>query len=113
MKLLFDQNLSFNLCRSLTDLFAGTSQVRLVGLADASDRTLWNYAKDNGFTLVSLDSDFAEMAALLCTQQDITRARDARSHPAAPARPSFFRSLDGLAPTRASRSPPPRALRPW
>jgi predicted nuclease of predicted toxin-antitoxin system len=39
--------------------------VRLVGLADASDRAVWDYAKDNGFMLVSLDSDFAEMAALL------------------------------------------------
>jgi len=26
---------------------------------------VWEYAKANGFTLVSLDSDFAEMAALL------------------------------------------------
>jgi predicted nuclease of predicted toxin-antitoxin system len=39
--------------------------VRLVGLADAADRAMWEYAKANGFVLVSLDSDFAEMAALL------------------------------------------------
>ena len=65
MKLLFDQNLSFKLCRPLTVLFPGTTQVRLVGLADATDRAVWDYAKANGFTLVSLDSDFGEMAALL------------------------------------------------
>jgi predicted nuclease of predicted toxin-antitoxin system len=58
-------NLSFKLCRSLTDLFPGSSQVRLVGLADATDRAVWDYAKANGFTLVSLDSDFADMAAFL------------------------------------------------
>jgi predicted nuclease of predicted toxin-antitoxin system len=62
MKLLFDQNLSFKLCGLLADIFPGSRQARLVGLAEASDRILWNYAKVNGLTLVSLDSDFAEMA---------------------------------------------------
>ena len=65
MKLLFDQNLSFRLCRMLVDLFPDSTQARLVGLADATDRAVWDYAGVNGFTLVSLDSDFAEMAALL------------------------------------------------
>jgi predicted nuclease of predicted toxin-antitoxin system len=65
MKLLFDQNISFRLCRSLADLFPDSNHVRLVELASASDRVVWEYAKANGFTLVSLDSDFAEMAALL------------------------------------------------
>src|SRR6266568_1354133 len=65
MKLLLDQNLSFKLCRTLSDLFPGSTQVRLVGLADATDRAVWDFAKINGFTLASLDSDFAEMAALL------------------------------------------------
>jgi predicted nuclease of predicted toxin-antitoxin system len=65
MKLLFDQNLSFKLCRLLDDLFPGSTQVELVGLAEADDRTLWHYAGANGFALVSLDADFAEMATLL------------------------------------------------
>ena len=65
MRLLFDQNLSFKLCRHLADLFPGSTQVRLIGLAEADDRTVWDHAKAHGFTLVSHDSDFAEMAALL------------------------------------------------
>jgi len=65
MKLLFDQNLSFKLCHRLADVFPGSSQARLVGLAEASDRVAWEYAKAGGFTLVSLDSDIADMAALL------------------------------------------------
>jgi len=64
MKLLFDQNLSFKLCQRLADLFPGSSQVRLLGLAEADDPALWDYAQANGFTLVSQDSDFADMAAL-------------------------------------------------
>src|SRR5688572_532065 len=65
MKLLFDQNLSFKLCQRLAELFPDSSQVRLLGLAEADDRAVWKYARDGGFTLVSQDSDFAEMAAVL------------------------------------------------
>ncbi len=64
MKLLFDQNLSFKLCQALADLFPGSSQVRLLGLAEADDRAVWQHAKANAFVLVTQDSDFAEMAAL-------------------------------------------------
>ena len=64
MKLLFDQNLSFKLCQRLADLFPDSSQVRLLGLAEADDHALWHYAQGNGFTLVSQDSDFADMATL-------------------------------------------------
>ena len=64
MKLLFDQNLSFKLSQRLADLFPGSSQVRLLSLAEADDQALWHYAQANGFTLVSQDSDFADMAAL-------------------------------------------------
>jgi predicted nuclease of predicted toxin-antitoxin system len=65
MKLLFDQNLSFKLCKALADLFPGSSQIRLLGLEQADDRVLWEYARANGFTVVSQDADFAEMASLL------------------------------------------------
>jgi predicted nuclease of predicted toxin-antitoxin system len=64
MKLLFDQNLSFKLCQRLADLFPDSRQVRLLGLAEADDHALWHYAQANGFTLVSQDSDFADMATL-------------------------------------------------
>jgi predicted nuclease of predicted toxin-antitoxin system len=65
MKLLFDENLSFRLCRKLHDLFPGSSHVRLLGLERADDRAIWDYAKANEFALVTLDTDFAEMAGLL------------------------------------------------
>lgn len=62
---MFDQNLSFKLCDRFSDLFPNSSHVRLLGLEKADDRTLWRYAGSNGYVLVSLDADFAEMAALL------------------------------------------------
>ena len=64
MKLLFDQNLSFKLCRLLSDVFPDSSQVRLDGLADAEDSVIWQTAGTKGFVMVSQDSDFADMAAL-------------------------------------------------
>jgi len=64
MKLLFDENLSFRLCERLEGLFPGSGQVRPLGLGEADDRTIWDYAAAHGFTVVSLDVDFAERAAL-------------------------------------------------
>jgi predicted nuclease of predicted toxin-antitoxin system len=65
MKLLFDQNLSFKLCQSVADLFPESNHVRVLGLSEVGDRVLWDYAKANGFTIVSQDVDFAELAVLL------------------------------------------------
>jgi len=65
MKLLFDENLSFKLCQSIADIFPESNHVRLLGLSKADDRDVWDYAKTNGFAIVSQDVDFAEMAALL------------------------------------------------
>ena len=65
MKLLFDQNLSFKLCQTIDDLFPGSMHVRALGLSEVGDRAIWDYAKANGFAIVSQDADFAEMAALL------------------------------------------------
>jgi predicted nuclease of predicted toxin-antitoxin system len=65
MKLLFDQNLSFKLCQSIADLFPESDHVGRSGLSEAGDRDVWDYAKANGFAVVSQDADFAEMATLL------------------------------------------------
>jgi predicted nuclease of predicted toxin-antitoxin system len=64
MKLLFDQNLSFKLCENLADLFPGSNQVRRLGLDQADDSAIWQFAKANGFVIVTQDADFADMAAL-------------------------------------------------
>ncbi|MGA8499428.1 MAG: DUF5615 family PIN-like protein [Xanthobacteraceae bacterium] len=65
MKLLFDENLSFRLCERLEGLFPGSAQVRPLELGGADDRTIWDYAAAYDFTIVSLDADFAERAALI------------------------------------------------
>jgi predicted nuclease of predicted toxin-antitoxin system len=75
MKLLFDENLSFKLCRQLNDLFPDSTHVSLIGLARADDRAIWDYAKANEFALVTLDADFVEMASLLRPPPKVIRLR--------------------------------------
>jgi predicted nuclease of predicted toxin-antitoxin system len=64
MRLLFDQNLSHKLPHLLSDLFPGSTQVRLLDLGQADDRRIWDVAEAGGFAIVSLDADFAELAQL-------------------------------------------------
>ena len=64
MKLLFDENLSPGLVRSLMDDFPDSIHVSDVGLASSSDEALWRHARDNDFTLVSKDTDFNQMSFL-------------------------------------------------
>lgn len=64
MKLLFDQNLSPRLPRLLADLFPDSVHVRDVGLRDAPDADIWRFAKENGFVIVSKDSDFQQRSLL-------------------------------------------------
>lgn len=64
MKLLFDHNLSPRLVRSLTSVYPGSIHVRDVELQSADDFVVWRYARDNGFTIVSKDSDFHQLSFL-------------------------------------------------
>lgn len=60
MKLLLDENLSRRIVPFLQAAFPESSQVTLLNLEGASDAEVWQFAKDNGFVIVSRDSDFQE-----------------------------------------------------
>lgn len=64
MKLLLDQNLSRRLLTSLTPYFPDSMQVALLGLAQASDIEIWQFAREQDFTIVTKDADFVELALL-------------------------------------------------
>lgn len=65
MKLLFDQNLSFKLVGQLADLYPNSRHVRDIGLKDADDNVVWEYAKQNAYIIVSKDSDFRQRSFVL------------------------------------------------
>ena len=64
MKLLFDQNLSGGLIARLDDLYPESRHVKTAGLAEATDLDVWLFAQQQGFTIVSKDSDFQQRSLL-------------------------------------------------
>jgi predicted nuclease of predicted toxin-antitoxin system len=65
MKLLFDQNLSHRLVETLADVYPDCQHVRNVGLKTSPDTQVWNFARNNGYSIVSKDSDFHQRSLLL------------------------------------------------
>lgn len=64
MKLLFDENLSPSLPEQLQDIFPGSVHVHQCGLGQSDDSLVWEYAKSQGFLIVSKDSDFQDSSML-------------------------------------------------
>ena len=64
MKLLFDQNISFRVIKKISAKFPQAKQVRELRLENNSDNQIWEYAKANGYTIVTFDADFYDLASL-------------------------------------------------
>jgi len=64
MKLLFDENLSFRLVAAFADIFPESRHVRDAGLLGGEDRAIWEFAAQEGFSLVSKDTDFYDRSVL-------------------------------------------------
>ena len=86
MKLLFDENLSPKLPTFLEKQFPESIHVRDCGLKGKPDLAIWEFARANGFTLVSKDGDFYQRSILLgpppkfvwlcvgnCTRNDLVK----------------------------------------
>lgn len=65
MKLLLDENLSRRIVPFLQAGYPGSTQVALVGLERSDDRVIWDYARQNGYIIVTRDADFEELSTLL------------------------------------------------
>ncbi len=64
MELLLDENLSPRLIGALSDLYPGSSHVEDCGLLRSPDDQVWHSAAENGFNIVTKDSDFSERSVL-------------------------------------------------
>ena len=60
MKLLIDHNLSPKLVKRLADVYPDSQHVSEVGMADAPDREVWEYAQKYQLLIVTKDTDFNE-----------------------------------------------------
>lgn len=61
MKLLLDENLSRRIVSFIQDSYPGSIQVALIGMEQADDKIIRQYAIDNGFVMTTKDADFYEM----------------------------------------------------
>ena len=64
MKLLLDQNISRRILPSLEEVFPDSTQVQLIGLEYSDDLTIWRYAKEHAYTILTKDADFTELMLL-------------------------------------------------
>lgn len=64
MKLLFDQNLAPRLVKLLNDIFPNSNHVFPLNLDISDDTDVWEYARQNDFTLVTKDADFGDLSIL-------------------------------------------------
>ncbi len=64
MKLLFDQNISFRILKKLPEGFKDSKHVSEVGLSNSTDTDIWEYSKNNNFTIVTFDADFYDISII-------------------------------------------------
>lgn len=64
MKLLLDENLSDRIIYRIFDLYPNSEHVKTLGMINTDDAVIWEYAKTNGFVIVSKDSDFHQRSLL-------------------------------------------------
>ena len=62
MKLIFDQNLSRRLSSRLQDRFPGSLHIREAQTRRATDNSICIHARDNGFVVVTKDSDYRRLS---------------------------------------------------
>jgi predicted nuclease of predicted toxin-antitoxin system len=58
MKLLLDENVSFRVLKHLPVEFQGSVSLKQVNLVESDDESIWTYARDNGFSILTQDADF-------------------------------------------------------
>ena len=62
MKLLLDENLSRRLVPFLQHDYPGSNQVVLLGMESASDKEVWQKAREDGYVIDTRGADFQELS---------------------------------------------------
>lgn len=65
MKLLFDQNISHRVKDKLVHLYPDSLHVKDLEMSEASDESIWEYAKSGNYLIISKDSDFHQRSFVL------------------------------------------------
>jgi len=62
--LLFDQNISPRVIDRLADVYPNSAHVFRLGMGDALDIEIWQYAHDHDYMIVTKDADFSEFGVV-------------------------------------------------
>lgn len=57
MKLLLDQNISHRVCQHIRAYFEDVTSIKAQGLTDANDFVIWQFARNQDYTIVTFDED--------------------------------------------------------
>jgi predicted nuclease of predicted toxin-antitoxin system len=61
MRLLLDENVSWRLATYLRPHFEAVLHVRDIGLDESPDTSIWRYARQHGYDLLTKDDDFVRL----------------------------------------------------
>jgi predicted nuclease of predicted toxin-antitoxin system len=64
MNLLFDQNISFRIEKKISSDPLAAKHISSLVLNNANDLEIWNFAKKEGYVIVTFDSDFYDISIL-------------------------------------------------
>lgn len=64
MKLLLDQNISHRICQNIRACFEEVTSIKAQGLTDANDFVIWQFAQNQGYTIVTFDEDMFNISQL-------------------------------------------------
>lgn len=80
MRLLFDQNISFRVVNILLKLFPEAKHVKDFNLQFASDKQIWNFAKENFYHIDTFDIYFYDLVTLIGHPPKINWLRTGNTH---------------------------------
>lgn len=64
MKLLLDENISCRIVKHIEKDFPQSNHIDYLNMQGTSDSSIWEYAKENNFIIVSKDTDFRQRSFL-------------------------------------------------
>ncbi len=64
MKLLLDENITWRLIKPLSEFFSEVKHINQISSERLTDLDIWIYAKKNGFTILTYDTDFNDLSII-------------------------------------------------
>ena len=64
IKLLLDENNSFKIAKGIKEFFEEVNHLSDLRLINSSDIDIWQYAKNNHYSIITFDSDFIDLSLL-------------------------------------------------